>query len=160
MIKTIELLNMSKIDDYIEKCNNALSEEDPIEFKYPLELANDIVNWEKYIGKIKNDNEEILKGLRNKANIYAIYTMSNNENWKIKYIGQRKAVNMRDRITHHLITKHNNTGAKLKLIQNAVENNEKVGLRFLFLPRDTMRAFIEEELIIKNKTELAWNIHA
>ncbi|KIS96005.1 hypothetical protein H327_24240 [Vibrio parahaemolyticus 3324] len=36
----------------------------------------------------------------------------------------------------------------------------KIGLRFLFLERDTMRAFVEEELIARNKEKLEWNKHA
>jgi len=46
-------------------------------------------------------------------NIYAIFTKLGDAEWTVKYIGERKAIEMRQRITAHLIKKVEQQGQNL-----------------------------------------------
>ncbi|MGF1792931.1 hypothetical protein L4D21_20245 [Photobacterium profundum] len=162
MIVIIERELPVSLQQYIDECENQLLNGEPSEFVYPSELLGKRISdpiWDEMIAQVKEPNEAILSTLRNKANIYAIFTKNGDEPWIKKYVGERKALDMRQRITSHLINKNSSTGSKLDFVREAVSQGEKVGLRFLFIPRDTMRTFVEEEIISKNKKELIWNSH-
>ncbi|MEH8110202.1 hypothetical protein Q7I18_04540 [Aeromonas veronii] len=150
------------IQEYIDNCEHYLLKEEPTEFLFPEALKNHSISdsiWTDNADEVKKLNEPLLSRLRNKANIYAIFTKTVNGNWVVKYVGESKAVNMRERITSHLITKSSQTGSKLEYVREAVSKGEKIGLRFIYLSRDTLRTFVEEEIISKNKDHLPWNNH-
>ena len=162
MIVNIETPLPAELQSYIEICENSLLRNEPTEFLYPNELIGKRIAdpiWEQKISEVKAPNEPLLSSLRNKANVYAIFTKESNNQWVKKYVGERKAIDMRQRITSHLINKNSGTGSKLDYVREAVSRGEKIGLRFIFIPRDTMRTFVEEEIISKNKSELPWNNH-
>ncbi|ELH9640318.1 hypothetical protein [Vibrio alginolyticus] len=163
MIVNIKQSLPNELQEYINHCEEQLLNSEPVEFVYPAELVGKDVSdpiWDDLIEEVKEPNEkEILSKLRHKANIYAIFTKNGDEPWVKKYVGERKAIDMRQRITSHLINKNRKTGSKLDLVRDAVSKGQKIGLRFIFVPRDTMRAFVEEEIISKYKAELVWNKH-
>lgn len=163
MINQVEL-NIDGLNDFLSMCEDKLFSEEPIEFNYPDELVGVPIDnpiWEEKAEEIKIlNNDGVLKKLRNQANIYAIFTLATGQSWKTMYCGQRKAVNMRDRITEHFIVKDERINSKLAEVRQAVSDGEKVGLRFIYIPRDTMRKFVEEELIARNKDKLPWNCHS
>jgi hypothetical protein len=162
MIIKIEKELPSGIQEYIEECESSLLQGEPTEFVFPNELIGASITdsiWDEMIGVIKTRNEPLLSSLRNKANIYAIFTKTNDGDWVVKYVGERKAIEMRQRITSHLLTKDIKTGSKLEYVREAVSRGERIGLRFIFLQRDTMRTFVEEEIISRNKNSLPWNDH-
>ena len=157
-------IKIDGLDDFLSECENKLLNVAPLEFLYPRELRSEPLNeslWTDKVHEIKSMNEKrVLSKLRNKANIYAIFIQPIGGDWSPVYIGQRKALEIRQRITSHLINKNEATGSKLAQVKESVAKGHKIGLRFLFLERDTMRAFVEEELIARNKEKLEWNKHA
>lgn len=162
MIISIENEIPEGIEEYIEECEKCLLEGDPTEFLYPSDFVGKSIAdniWEEMVEVLKKNNKTLLSTLRNKANIYAIYTKPINGDWVVKYVGERKAASMRERITSHLIKKDDRTGSKLEYVREAVSKGEKIGLRFIYLPRDTLRTFVEEEIISRNKASLSWNNH-
>ncbi|HIF9178603.1 TPA: hypothetical protein ACX6QN_003447 [Photobacterium damselae] len=163
MINQVEL-NIGDLNAFLSMCEHKLFSEKPIEFNYPNELVGVPIDdpiWEEKAEEIKIlNNDRILKNLRNKANIYAIFTLDTDKSWKAMYCGQRKAVNMRDRITEHFIVKDERINSKLAEVRQAVSDGKKVGLRFIYIPRDAIRKFVEEELISRNKDNLPWNCHS
>jgi len=162
MIAKIEMELPDSLQSYINECESKLLNGEPSEFVYPVDFIGKRISdpiWDEMITQVKKPNESILSTLRNKANIYAIFTKNGDEPWDKKYVGERKALDMRQRMTSHLVNKNSGTGSKLDFVRKAVSQGEKIGLRFIYIPRDTMRTFIEEEIISKNKTELIWNNH-
>lgn len=157
----IEIITSKDLAPYIEECEKALLIGDPVVFHYPDKLIGKSIAgkiWDDSIEEIKELNKNLLSSLRNNANIYAIYIKENN-NWCLKYIGQRKTENIRERITQHLINKNEKTGSKLEYVREAVSQGHAIGVRFIKTDRDTLRTFAEEEMISKNKSRLPWNIH-
>ena len=104
----------SILDSFYSKCASCLlDEKDLVCFLYPDELTGITSNssWEKYIEEIKHLNEDrILSKLRNNATNYVVYTLQNNS-WKLRYTGQTKSLYARARLTNHLISKNDKTGA-------------------------------------------------
>lgn len=158
----IEKRTPPDLQEFIENCESHLLTGEPTQFQYPSELLGKSIAdaiWEEKVSEIKELNKSLLSGLRNKANVYAIFTKAGSGGWVVRYVGERKAVDMRQRITNHLITKSDGTGAKLDFVREAVSKGESIGLRFLFVGRDTLRTCIEEEIISRNKSKLIWNKH-
>ena len=73
------------------------------------------------------------------------------------YVGERKADGLRSRITEHLIKKDHKTGSKLAEIQAAVANGLEIGLSFIRVEPQSLRLFVEETIIVNNKSKLPWN---
>jgi len=107
----IKVIPNIELNEYIETCQTELFSGDPIVFKYPKELLGKSIAdaiWNELADEIKNLNSTILNSLRNNANIYAIYVFESEE-WSVRYVGQRKSKDIRERITQHLIKKDKNT---------------------------------------------------
>ncbi|MCC6758003.1 MAG: hypothetical protein IT395_00035 [Candidatus Omnitrophica bacterium] len=113
------------------------------------------------------DNAQILGGLRNQANVYAIFVRNKKSekesDWEKMYVGQRKCSGIRERITQHLIKKHSKTGSMLKKVKKAVLKGKEVGLSFIKVEPEPLRLFVEETIIAKHnnkyKKDLPWNTH-
>jgi len=147
--------------EYIKQCEKSLLTGQPEVFRYPESLIGKDISdkiWVENINDIKELNRDFLNSLKGNANIYAIY-IGKNEEWFLKYVGQRKAKNMRERITQHLITKSKKTGSKLEYIRESVSKGYSIGLRLIKTDKDSLRVFIEEEIISRNRLKLAWNVH-
>jgi len=158
----IEIIQLQDLDEYVKKCEKALLIGEPEVFQYPENLIGKGIAdsiWEENVEIIKKSNSDLLSSLRNNANIYAIYVQEPTKQWCLKYVGQRKSKDIRERITQHLITKNERTGSKLEYIREVVSKGYLVGLRFIKSDRDSLRTFVEEEIISRNKSKLPWNVH-
>lgn len=109
--------------------------------------------------QIKQQNNNLLSNLRNRANLYAIYRRtSENGKWEPVYVGERKSEGMRERITQHLIDKDEGTGSKLKEVKETVRRGGRIGVSFLLVKPESLRLCVEE-YIIDNTKSLIWNVH-
>lgn len=147
----------SELSDFAEICSKTLFAEVHYQFIFPKECS--LQNWP--VGKIKSTNEMFLKTLRHRANIYAIFIRSpgTDNKWNHIYVGQRKSVELRDRITQHLIKKSCETGSMLGNIKASVDEGKEIGLSFIKVEPETLRLFVEETIIAKHKKDLEWNTH-
>jgi len=160
----IEEIKFPCLRKYIQKCEDSLLRVGkPKAFIYPESLIEKDVSykvWKEHVGTIKKLNSDFLSSLKGNANIYAIYIKTkNNEKWKLRYIGQRKAENMSERIAQHLIDTSKNTGSKLEKVRSELSQGSLIGLRFIKVNKDSLRRFVEEEIISRNKSELLWNAY-
>ena len=161
----IKNVSFPDLEKYVEECNTALiDKKNPDIFYYPTEYligkSIDDAVWgkEETIKYIKELNIDILSTIKNKANIYAIFIFENDE-WKVKYVGQRKASDINQRIKQHLVSKSDKTSSKLKEVREAVSRGQKIGLSFIKVDNEFLRTFVEQKIIYKNKDILVWNKH-
>ncbi len=88
--------------------------------------------------------------------LYSIFTFEN-KIWKIKYIGETKKAKAKQRLTNHLIKKHEKTGAKLEKVNESLSKNFKIGVKVIYLNNEALRYYFEEKLIM-SIPDLPWNI--
>lgn len=152
----------SALEKFYKKCREDLCcSNNVIPFKYPRTLvgnAMDDKKWEEQVIHIKTLNKSLLRSLRNHVTNYAIFTKKDDDKWCLRYVGQTKIDLARTRLTHHLISKHEITGAKLKLVRKAVNGGLQLGLKLIHVEPTALRHYIEEE-ILKESTDgsLDWN---
>ena len=158
---------LSKLREFASDCGEALIEGEPIEFFYPEGFVIEAGEKEKRfsdetVTKIKGHprNASLLSGLKGTANIYAIFTKASNaSSWEVKYVGQRKAASIRERLSQHLIKKNARTGSKLSKVHEVLSKGEKIGVRVIKVEPDSLRTFVEEEIISAYQDQLnEWNI--
>ena len=126
---------LSKLKEFAYACGDALIDGEPIEIFYPEDLVIEPGQKETRfsaitVAKIKAhpQNASLLSGLKGTANIYAIFTKASNASgWEVKYVGQRKAASIRERVSQHLIKKNARTGSKLGEIHESLSKVEKIG---------------------------------
>lgn len=151
------------LTDFVESCRDALIIANPTQFHYPAELSGVHAStelWTKDAGLIKKLNEELLTGLRNRANLYAIYIRNNGDtDWDPVYVGHSASTEMRARLTAHLITKSAETGAVVEKVAKAVRNGAEIAVSFLLVTPEALRLVAEDEILRKNEAtnELQWN---
>ncbi len=142
--------------EFASQCAEDLLDGVQHEFSYPTGCS--LTNWP--IKDIKRANESLLKSLRGRGNVYALYVRDPNQRtWIPVYVGQRKSVNLRERISHHLISKNEKTGSMLAAIQIAVASGKKIGFSLIKIHPESLRLFVEETIIASNKARLPWNTH-
>ena len=102
-------------------------------------------------------NKNALDKLSGKANVYAIFTAPKDSGaYTIRYIGKTKKNLARERVTNHLIKKNEKTGAKLTEIVAHIQAGGKVRISWAGIEPESLRNYIEEELINRHK-EADWN---
>lgn len=145
----------AELKDFVQRCTNELFKQEPRQFNYSEDC---------YLGKwgedeIRVSNKDLLKTLNGNANIYAIFVRERGSRslWEKMYVGQRQSRYMRDRIREHLIKKNYQTGSVLEKIKTAVSLNKEVGISFINVIPDSLRLFVEDEIIRANKNTLEWN---
>lgn len=144
---------MKSLDAFAEECKNYLLDESNRKaVKYKSEHT---VNWDS--GAIKVDNKKLLEEINGSANVYAIFTTNKNGKCELKYIGQSKQKYARTRLTNHLIKKHKKTGAKLQFVMDSVLSKKCIKISWVELECESLRHFIEENLILQLKP--VWNIN-
>jgi len=74
-------------------------------------------------------------------------------------MGQSKSTEARNRLSNHLIKKNKNTGAKLQLIKEHIQKGGKIKVSYILVEPESLRHYIEEELIKKYSVNLDWNSH-
>ncbi|RQW61910.1 GIY-YIG nuclease family protein [Vibrio viridaestus] len=140
--------NIESLEEFIKEVNTALFNEDSlINFKYP---SNAISPWDSV--QLDLANSDTLNSLAGTANIYAIFTAENSsDSFKLRYIGKTKKNLARQRIRNHLITKNERTGAKLEKIISHVTSGGSVKISWVSIEPESLRNYIEEELINYHK---------
>lgn len=138
-----------------EACAHDLFSRVQHEFRFPLGCSAQ--NWP--VAEIKAANEELLRSLRNRGNVYTLFVRAPGEaaSWTKMYVGERKGAGLRDRITQHIIVKHPKTGSMLEEVKTAVSGGAAIGLSFIKVQPESLRLYVEEAIIAKHKTELPWN---
>ena len=107
--------------------------------------------------QIKSCNKNLLRQLKDKGNLYAIF-LRENDNWAPKYVGQCKARDLRTRLTAHLIAGGGNTGKKLEEVQCAVARGQRVGITYVLIDPELLRHYVEEWIIAHaRQEEFPWN---
>ena len=143
--------------EFADSCAQELFAGVPHQFVFPEGCS--LQHWP--VEEIKTTNDEFLKTLRHRANVYALLVCSpdDNENWRAVYVGERKSAGLRERITQHLITKNHRTGSMLEAVKTAVVAQQKIGVSFIKVQPESLRLFVEETIIAKRKDELPWNTY-
>lgn len=142
--------------EFASQCSAALLADVQHQFEYPPECS--LTHWP--VTEIKSVNATLLKSLRGRGNVYALYVRGKNEkHWVPVYVGQRKSVSLRERISHHLISKNERTGSMLAAVKTAVAAGEEIGFSLIKVQPESLRLFVEETIIASNKSRLPWNTH-
>jgi predicted small secreted protein len=154
MQSTIKYSNLNELNTFLQNCETTLfDEKNRVVINYPSKY---IQSWDEE--KIRIENEEWLKKLRHNVSVYAIFTASSeSEDYTIKYIGQSKSSEARGRLSNHLIKKDTKTGAKLELVREHIRNGGKIKVSYILIEPESLRHYVEEELIKKYSTKLDWN---
>lgn len=154
---TPTLIGPPGLSEFAESCALKLFAGVQHQFKYPAGCS--LQHWP--VQEIKIANEVFLKSLRNQGNVYALFVRAQGEGeqWFTVYVGERKCVGLRDRITQHLIDKHERTGAMLEAVKTAVAAGSAIGISFIKVQPESLRLFVEETIIAKHKDVLPWNTH-
>ncbi|GAB4073750.1 hypothetical protein GCM10028778_12530 [Barrientosiimonas marina] len=158
----IPIMAYKDLNEFAKHCGEKLLEESGnIEkFVYPDEVRhdNDESTWQEYIDVMKQKNDDLLSNLGRNANIYAIHKWSAaDKKWIPMYVGERKTGGMRERITQHLIDKNVQTGSKLTEVKKMVRSGESIGVSFVKVEPESLRLYVEEQ-IISNFEGYLWNI--
>ena len=148
--------NVKDLEKFLQVCEDELfNQENRQLFNYPSEV---LVDWDAKL--IKDENENILKKLRGAANVYAIFLAGEGESeFSIAYIGQTNSKDARARLTNHLIAKNEGTGAKLDKTVGHVQSGGKIKISWISIKPESIRHYVEEELISKYGSALIWNKH-
>ncbi len=102
-------------------------------------------------------NQALLDSVAGGANVYAIFTAQRGTaDFSLRYIGKTTRKLARQRIRNHLITKNERTSAKLWKIISHVQSGGSVKLAWVTIEPESLRNYIEEELINRHK-EADWN---
>ncbi|HIP28554.1 MAG TPA: hypothetical protein EYG82_05200 [Sulfurovum sp.] len=148
-MKNIQLETLLK--SYLDECETLLTHKNNRKY-----INYDFENIEEWYNN-KNDYGKDLKILnsnalpKNDANIYAIFIDN-----ILVYIGQTKSSLNSTRLTNHLFYKHPKTGSKLDKIKLCVKNNNSISTSYIAVKPESLRHYIEDELITKYTPE--WNI--
>ncbi|MCW4152764.1 hypothetical protein OM427_24935 [Halomonas sp. 18H] len=145
------------LEQFADKCCEALFVPNPIEFKYPQ--GSSLKTWS--VEEIRSLNKPVLDGLNGNANVYAIYTsnVGEQDQWAPVYVGQRKSTSLRERLVQHLITKSEHTGSVLEAVKTSVSDGHRIAISYIKVEPESLRLYVEETIISQRKAMLPWNTH-
>lgn len=109
------------------------------------------------------NNKDFLDDIKGESVVYCIWRKekSQKKDFVPVYIGQAKKSVVVERMRNHLSKKNAQTGACLKEVKQAVNNDETIGVTFVRINPSYMRLAVEEWLIgkltSKNSEALPWN---
>ena len=146
----MKFTNIKMLEDFKNNCNNELlSRQNRIDYSQANDDWINNTDTNHTCGKqLEIINNSIFHGDKN---IYAIY-----ENDILVYIGKTKSNLAKERLKNHLFYKHKKTGSKLKYVKEAIQKNYTINISFIYITPESLRNYIEEELIIQHKP--SWNI--
>lgn len=144
---------LKSLEEYLEKVEVALLQEAAqSSFEYPRQS---ISPWDTE--QLDTRNKAVLDAVSGVANVYAIFTAPNDTNdFSLRYIGKTTRKLARQRIRNHLIKKNKGTGAKLDKIIAHVRSDGLVKISWVKIEPESLRNYVEEELISRHK-EADWN---
>ncbi len=114
-------------------------------------------NWSEHV---RSANQGFLDTLTGRANVYAFFVRNKGTqaSWQVKYVGESKRLDLKTRLTAHLIFKSQKTGAKFADVQKAVlEDGQEIAVALIMVNPESLRLAVEEEIIQKHQPE--WNTH-
>lgn len=113
------------------------------------------MGWD--VEQLDKANDTLLSLTSCSANIYVIFIAPVNSNiFELKYIGKTTQKLARQRLRNHLIHKHAKTGSKLANVRAAIEKGARCKVAFVSLNPESIRNYVEEELINRNPNSI-WN---
>ncbi|EPE6797862.1 hypothetical protein ACSKZ4_004574 [Vibrio alginolyticus] len=144
---------IAQLNEFVLSINDFIhNEENHSVVQYP---RNSVSSWN--VKSIEEENEALLNSVSGSANIYAIFELAdNNDKPTLKYIGKTTRRLARQRLRNHLITKHAKTGAKLESVKDLVRRGHTIKIAYLPIEPESLRNYVEEELIFLNKSA-EWN---
>lgn len=150
--------NITNLDKFWNEARSFLKS-NIVSVKYPASLrGNSNTNWDEWnelVGEMRNLNGNLLNSLHGTCGVYGIFTRTDEKSsWEVKYIGHTST--SKQRITNHLFTKHEKTGAKLADVKSALEDRKEVGVAFLNIVPGELRTYVEMKLIDSLRPE--WNL--
>lgn len=144
---------IESLEEFLGQVDQILMAEDRrVELSYP---DSSVSPWNAdNIGRV---NESTLSALSGKANVYAIFTApKNSDAFSLRYIGKTTKTLARQRIRNHLIKKDERTGAKLKEVERHIKAGGKLAISWVEIEPESLRNYIEEELI-RRYPGASWN---
>jgi len=144
---------IESLEEFLDQVDRSLMAEDRrVELSYP---DSGISPWNA--DDIGRANEKTLSELSGAANVYAIFTApKNSEEFSLRYVGKTTKKLARQRIRNHLIKKHERTGAKLKEVEEHIKAGGKLAISWVEIEPESLRNYIEEELI-RRYPDASWN---
>ncbi|NMF90997.1 GIY-YIG nuclease family protein [Aromatoleum petrolei] len=139
---------LQSLEEFLTDVEAALLSE---EARTPVKYSpHNIAPWNA--AQIDAENQGLLNSVSGAANVYAIFTAPKNTNeFTLRYIGKTTKKLARQRIRNHLITKNEKTGAKLWKIISHVQAGGAVKISWVSVEPESLRNYIEEELINLHK---------
>lgn len=141
------------LEKYLDTVEAALLQEEVRSLvEYPKES---ISAWDA--GQLDAANHGLFDAVSGVANVYAIFTALKNSNtFSLRYIGKTTRTLARQRIRNHLVKKNDKTGAKLTKIVAHVQTGGTVKIAWVKIEPESLRGYVEEELINRHG-EADWN---
>jgi hypothetical protein len=129
-----------------------LDEANRLSVTYPQES---IAAWDSAV--FDGANELLLSSVSDDANVYAIFTAAESSDlFSLRYIGKTTRRLARQRLRNHLIKKSDETGAKLDRVVEHVRSGGSVKISWVKIDPESLRNYVEEELIARHQ-EADWN---
>ena len=149
----VKYTNTHDLKAFLEECESVLMDEKTRKsIIYP---KGSVDHWDSDAMKI--ENAQFLSEISKSANVYAIFVVINESGYALKYIGQTNKKGARSRLVNHLFKKHDKTGAKLDKVVNEVKAGNQIAISWISIMPESLRHYVEEELITKYKEKLDWN---
>jgi len=144
---------LQSLEEFLKNVEAALLKE---EARTPVQYSlHNTTPWNA--AQIDAENQSLLNSVSGAANVYAIFTApKGTDAFTLRYIGKTTRKLARQRIRNHLITKNEKTGAKLRKVISHVQAGGAVKLSWVKVEPESLRNYIEEELINRHK-EADWN---
>lgn len=149
----MEYEQLQSLEEFLKNVEAALLKED---VQTPVKYSpHNTTPWDA--AQIDAENQSLLNSVSGAANVYAIFTApKGSDAFTLRYIGKTTRKLARQRIRNHLITKNEKTGAKLWKVISHVQAGGAVKLSWVTVEPESLRNYIEEELISRHK-EADWN---
>jgi len=144
----MEYKEIAKLEEFVTEVEAALlSKERTCQVSYP---AQSTYPWNE--DQLLVANENLLSKASGFANVYTIFTApKGSDSYSLKYIGKTKRKLARERIKNHLIKKNESTGAKLQNVVSHILGGGSVKISWVSVQPESLRNYIEEELISRHK---------
>lgn len=143
----------AELDRYRDRLEKALLEDAPRSTVVYPESA--LEKWD--VAAIAAANAALLEAFSGSANLYALFAAArDSQSFELRYIGKTTRRLARQRLRNHLIKKNEKTGAKLEPIQAHVRAGGSVKVAWVTVSPESLRNYLEEELIGRHQGML-WN---
>jgi len=149
----IEYPNRSALEAFVKRVDKYLNNNsNQKKVAYP---ETSVSPWSS--DELLRANEDLLSSVAGRANVYGIFVaQGDSKKYSLRYIGKSKRKLARQRIRNHLFKKHEKTGAKLSKVIDHVQAGGKINVSWVEIEPESLRNFVEEELISMHP-ESNWN---